>query len=289
MLSENTLYIIIIFLLLIIICLMYLICNKKQEDFTVSDEVKAAINEVYQADIDAMRNLANISSYIMKNNDTLILPANITNATNMNLSGNLTMNGNLTIDGNVKFTNKNSNIMEIFPRYMVISWASDTIPKGWALCNGDRYILDNNGDAQLSIALNAIKTPDLRGRFVLGSGQGANLTNRTLDNSGGSENHTLTLDETPSHSHFTHYLGKTSATRLGNVWGDNIEVAYETTIINNNSPSFGAVLNNSDSANYAMQSAAQQTANVGLTNSVGKNLPHNNMPPYYVLTYIMKL
>ena len=29
--------------------------------------------------------------------------------------------------------------------------------------------------------------------------------------------------------------------------------------------------------------------NVGLTSGTGGNQPHENMPPYYVLTYIMKL
>ena len=57
---------------------------------------------------------------------------------------------------------------------MITMWSGDvnSIPSGWALCDGTKG------------------TPDLRGRFIVGSGQGANLTNRTIGDKGGQENHT---------------------------------------------------------------------------------------------------
>jgi microcystin-dependent protein len=58
-----------------------------------------------------------------------------------------------------------------------------TAPSGWALCNGE------NG------------TPDLLGRFILGSGQGKGLTNRTINTKDGTETHKLTVAEMPSHNH----------------------------------------------------------------------------------------
>ena len=58
----------------------------------------------------------------------------------------------------------------------IIMWsgAATNVPTGWALCDGQ------NG------------TPDLRGRFVLGAGQGAGLTPRTAGEAGGEETHKLT-------------------------------------------------------------------------------------------------
>lgn len=44
-------------------------------------------------------------------------------------------------------------------------------------------------------------TPDLRGRTILGTGQGAGLTNRIMNDSGGEENHQLTVAELASHFH----------------------------------------------------------------------------------------
>lgn len=44
-------------------------------------------------------------------------------------------------------------------------------------------------------------TPDLRGRFVLGAGKGNGLTQRDADRMGGDEKHTLTVAEIPDHGH----------------------------------------------------------------------------------------
>ena len=45
------------------------------------------------------------------------------------------------------------------------------IPNGWAICDGNKYSLNNNNIAIIDNT-NGISTPDLRSRFVLGAGQG---------------------------------------------------------------------------------------------------------------------
>lgn len=66
------------------------------------------------------------------------------------------------------------------PSGSIIMWFGDstTVPLGWVWCNG------KNG------------TPDLRGKFIVGSGNGY-----AVDSVGGEALHTLTIEEIPAHSH----------------------------------------------------------------------------------------
>jgi microcystin-dependent protein len=101
-------------------------------------------------------------------------------------------------------------------------------------------------------------TPDLRGRFILGQGHGGGLMNRLLDTSGGFEKVKLDITEMPSHQH--HYI-------------DQAQTAVFT---------FGD--------HGTRRHAVSGMGDRGLhTDFRGNNEPHENMPPYYVLAYIMKL
>lgn len=142
--------------------------------------------------------------------------------------------------GNLVSVDKKSLIDFILPKGLIVAWKGGVNPpSGWALCNG----------------LNG--TPDLRGRFIFGYNPELGGT-YPLEAKGGSEKHTLTIEEMPSHKHTIggqiHWnSGQTSSganIRSGGDWGQN---------------------NNGD------------------TNNTGGGQPHNNMPPYYVLAYIMKL
>src|SRR6476646_9028412 len=76
-------------------------------------------------------------------------------------------------------------------------------PKGWALCNGQLLPINQNqalfallgttygGNGQTTFAL-----PDLRGCVPLHEGGG-----HTLGQKAGEQNHTLTLNELPTHVH----------------------------------------------------------------------------------------
>lgn len=70
--------------------------------------------------------------------------------------------------------------IESIPPFVVLAYSgtAETIPVGWAICDGQ------NG------------TPDLRGRFILGASD-----DHAANTSGGSETHTLTEDELPAHKH----------------------------------------------------------------------------------------
>ena len=81
-------------------------------------------------------------------------------------------------------------------------------PKGWAQCNGQIMGIAQNqalfallgttygGDGVRTFAL-----PDLRGRIPMCSGQNFNRTPYVQGQVGGEEAHTLTINETPLHTH----------------------------------------------------------------------------------------
>ncbi len=273
---NTILYIIISILVLSNIYLLYK--TRKIEYFAdpplsemVATEVIKAVNNTYLVDISAMRNLANISQDIMTNKDSLKLPTNIT------------IPGNLTVDGNVFLTNRNTNLMDIFPKFMIIAWGTaDGVPKGWALCDGRKYKMNpTTGVVTLlrddATEDNMVITPDLRGRFILGAGQGDGLTNRELNKNGGEENHTLTVDETPSHSHdLINFLN----------WGFNCE--GPNCAFFNDGGVCGSVESKSGDKRKCgkLGQPGDMPKNTG---NSGKDGAHNNMPPFYVLIYIMKL
>ena len=104
--------------------------------------------------------------------------------------------------------------------------------------------------------------PDLRGRFILGYGHGTDLTNRVLNASGGEERVTLIDTQLPTHSHKYSYLSW--LIRTGNLQQSDGGTGYLS--VNTTTP-----------------------GNTGYTGgSGGVTVSHNNMPPFYVLVYIMK-
>lgn len=107
-------------------------------------------------------------------------------------------------------------------------------------------------------------TPNLAGRFVVGHGHNtaANppLTARVVGQSGGEEMHRLTPQEMPSHNH--------AVTLANNGWPD----GYEDRV-----PNY-----------YLMHPTAGNQYAYG-TDSRGGDAPHNNMPPFYVLAFIMRI
>lgn len=143
-------------------------------------------------------------------------------------------------------------------------------PAGWALCNGALQSISGNeplfmllgttygGDGQSTFAL-----PDLQGRLPVHQGSGL-----TLGNAGGTETVTLTVGQTPMHSHS--FLGSTSAGALRDPTGNVV----------------AAIVAGSAYA-QAPATAALAPQSIGL--SGGGNLPHDNMQPYLCVTFIISL
>ncbi|MFQ3244837.1 MAG: hypothetical protein ACI9SP_001473 [Arenicella sp.] len=100
----------------------------------------------------------------------------------------------------------------------------------------------------------------LRGRVIVGSGQGidagnsALLTSRSLNSSGGEEKHQLTVAEMPSHQHSGEFGGGPHS----------YEHHQNNHRLNGENPK-------------------------KLTGATGGNTPHNNMQPFHVLMYCERL
>lgn len=107
------------------------------------------------------------------------------------------------------------------------------------------------------LAIKSIQLIDARGRFLIGAGQGEGLKNREFSKKGGEEEHALTIAEMPSH---THIVKEGSLSPNGS--GDE-------------------VLTSGD--DYTRIIASYST-----TSSTGGDIPHNNMPPWLALTWIIK-
>ena len=159
----------------------------------------------------------------------------------------------------------------------IVMWTGSTPPRGWVLCDGS--------------VVSGVATPDLRGRFVLGAGPGPGLTARTQGQVGGAESHTLSANEMPAHGHLTSFSGSASNTRLGygghdyrmamgsadalNDWGR--DASYPNPRIGTaNTTASGSHRHSLDIAGF--QSSAS-----------GEGRPHSNIPPFYVLAFIMRV
>nr|DAM11943.1 MAG TPA: baseplate protein [Caudoviricetes sp.] len=119
----------------------------------------------------------------------------------------------------------------------------------------------NTGDTGWHICDGTNGTPDLRGRFILGVSD-----SHAVGSTGGEEKHTLTIDELPKVSgSVQNYL----------IWGDGRAES--------------GVLHNLVSSTRFPSASTENAYASKISISFGNDQPHNNMPPYYTLSYIMKL
>jgi microcystin-dependent protein len=156
-------------------------------------------------------------------------------------------------------------------------FAGNFAPTGFAQCDGQLLPISQNtalfsllgtfygGDGKSTFAL-----PDLQGSVPIGSGQGQGLSERFLGESSGSDYVTLLTSEMPIHSHVMQGLTDP---------GDNISPVQHSLA---RSPS-----------NFPYQTNAPQANVVNLAfeavGVAGGSLPHNNIQPSLVITFIIAL
>lgn len=245
--------------------------NLVYNNYTLADQNNSNFAQMYNnlGILTITASLLEIQSpLIIKNN--LSISGSLSVYNNVSVSGNLNCASNVSVNGNISFTGSIlQNGYTLLPAGTILMWygSEASVPSGWAICDGSTVL--------------GFVTPDLRGRFVLGSGQGIGLTNRIAGETGGEETHLLTTNELPSHTH----TGTTSTI------GDHSHTIPTAGVDDNNfsnqpgQPPAADSFNNIRSIDSGLAGSHNHTFT---TNSTGGDLAHNNMPPYYVLVYIMK-
>jgi microcystin-dependent protein len=160
------------------------------------------------------------------------------------------------------------------------TFAGNFAPQGWAFCDGQLLSISQNtalfallgtfygGDGRTTFAL-----PNLQGRLPLNAGNGAGLSAYTVGDSGGTESVTLAVNQMPAHRH-TAQSGNSTGTKNspdGAVWAAAHSGRVRDTIYATNDP------------------GTAQPMSPNAISTVGGGQPHNNMPPYLVLTFIIAL
>jgi len=133
---------------------------------------------------------------------------------------------------------------------LMSSLSAESLPTNWLLCDGSAI----PEEFQNLIDLIGQATPNLSGRVPLGTGKSTDKTSQkkySLLETGGEEEHTLSYDEMPSHSHsFTARQGGHSG---GDFSGEH----------------------------YRYESESQYT------DAAGGDQAHNNMMPYIALNFVI--
>ena len=153
------------------------------------------------------------------------------------------------------------------PSGVICMWSGTNanIPSGWYLCDG------TNG------------TPDLRDRFIVGSG-----SSYTTGNTGGAASVTLTTAQMPSHTHsgpsHTHsFSGTTSSSGAHSFAARNSYSGWNGAAAGNGGQRYTL-----GGPNHTHTFSGTTGSASGTTGSAGSGSSHENRPPYYALAYIMK-
>lgn len=155
-------------------------------------------------------------------------------------------------------------------------FAGTFAPDGWALCDGQLLaisqfsalfsILGTNygGNGSSNFAL-----PNLQGCSPLQQGFVEGMTQRVLGEEGGATDVSLTIAEMPGHTHVASASTNSGTSGLpgGKTWAK---------------ATFGKV-----AVNLYSTAAPNVVMSPSAISPIGGNLPHNNMPPYLCLNFII--
>jgi len=178
-----------------------------------------------------------------------------TSAGTLNITGSLELDGSTGTAGQVLISSGSSETPtwgDAFVTGMIMLWSgsTDSVPAGWALCDGTN------------------STPDLRDRFVVGAGStyDVNATGGSKDAVAISHTHTATSSVTdPGHTHTLYNYCTGGASGLGAGQSGNWN---------------GVKVSTSSTTGISVATSVNATGDSGAD---------KNLPPYYALAYIMKV
>ena len=166
---------------------------------------------------------------------------------------------NLDITGDLNITGTGT--LNILPKGVIVAWNGNTAPPGWALCDGKTTYKDANG--------NDVKVPNLINKFIYGYGTGKDdkgKNSKAFRTSGGAETNILKTTEMPIHNHSLKRSGVPGSCAA-------------------NKPCYYVAWGG---GNTKLTSDPFKPDDIAIQKK-GGTAPHNNMPPYHVLAYIIKI
>ena len=151
-------------------------------------------------------------------------------------------------------------------------WYTSTPPTDWLICDGTTFTATDYPDLNTLLGGNTL--PDLKGRMPVGVGQQSNAkwdstaetytadgTDFALADSGGTEDHRLIAGELPKHKHSVANIGGAEADS-----GDG-----------------GTFSPTTNTTGYTSDDLFEGSGNTAVT----EDQPHNNLPPYLALNFII--
>ncbi|MGC3025848.1 hypothetical protein ACPUER_11960 [Burkholderia sp. DN3021] len=174
------------------------------------------------------------------------------------------------------------------PVGLIAMWSGSSIPAGWTLCNG---VAVNRSDGT-----GQITPPDLRDRFIVGSG-----LSYTTGNTGGNSQIALSVAQLPAHSHsastdaqgnHTHPLHDPGHAHPFTVIAQNVDSSGSGALTGGsantgNDGTFNGTTGGSGTGIY-MDAAGNHAHNVSIGNT-GSGTAIDIRNPYYALALIMKV
>lgn len=198
----------------------------------------------------------------------------------------------LTVASTTLVSNLNADLLDgqhgtiYAPTGMVVQFAAASSPTGWLLCDGSLVLKSLYPDLWTLLGSTygtptstEFYLPDLRGRIAVGldnmggSDAGRLSVANTIGGTGGTEKHTLTTSEMPSHTHTQNSHTHTTAIKASGseaaTYGLTVSAAFQDRVM--------------------VTTGTTSTSTVTATNqNTGGDGAHNNMQPYILLNYIIK-
>lgn len=186
----------------------------------------------------------------------------------------------------------------------IVSYATTNPPNGCIPCDGSTFdrvdypALYDALDPVFIVDADTFTTPDLRGRTIIGAGDGVGLTERTVGETGGEETVVLTEAQLAAHTHttqpHTHTTDDHTHTTIEHSHAYDPVVTVDLDLEDLGLPQGNAaqilpfITENTYGATVIVNSANvtvnEETATV---DSTGDDEAHENMPPFFALKYAM--
>ena len=156
--------------------------------------------------------------------------------------------------------------------------ACNFAPLGWAFCDGQLLSISQNtalfsllGTQYGGNGISTFGLPNLQGAMPLGYGSGPGLTPRNVGDAGGEQTVQLLLSQIPQHTHAAQASTAGGVdVPTGAVWGE-------------------SKLGKTPLNVYAASGANNVPMNPVALATYGGSQPHNNLPPYQCLNFIIAL